>query len=147
MTTGQALPHSLVVDNSVMIRWLFNDGSDKDRQYAQKVLTHIKKNKPKVIVPCLWLYESSFVVNFYTKKKLITVEDSIKYLDSLFDLCRIIRGDEKPKDIFIFANENNLSAYDASYVMLALQQKAPLATLDKAMIKAAKKIGLDIFYD
>lgn len=145
LAPGQRSPDSIVIDNSVMMRWLFNDGTEKDKHYAQKVLKRVEKNKLKVIVPYIWVYEASFVVNFYTKKELILYDKSIKHLDSLFDLCSVIRGEEKPKELFIFANKYKLSSYDASYVMLAQQQQAPIATLDKGKIKAAKNIDIVIF--
>jgi predicted nucleic acid-binding protein len=143
--TDQLLSNTIVVDNSVMMRWLFNDGTEKDIQYAKKVLNYIEVHKLKVIVPYIWVYEASFVVNFYAKKEIISHEKSIKHLDSLFDLCSVIRGEEIPSDLFVFANAHKLSTYDASYAMLAMQQKAPIATLDKDIVKASKKIDIDIF--
>ena len=145
LATEQRLSNAIVVDNSVMMRWFFNDGSEKDTQYAQKVLNHIEVSKLKVIVPYIWVYEVSFVVNFYVKKKMISYHKCIKHLDSLFDLCLVIRGEETPKDLFVFANTYNLSSYDASYVMLAIQQKASIATLDKEIVQASDNIDLNIF--
>ena len=118
----------IVVDNSVMMRWLFNDGSEADQQYAQKVLCHIEKRKPQVIVPYLWVNEASFVVNYYTKKGMVSFEESMTHLNSLFDLCTVIRGKETPSELFDFANTHGLSTYDSSYAMLALQQAQPIAT-------------------
>jgi predicted nucleic acid-binding protein len=145
LATEQLLSNAIVVDNSVMMRWLFNDGSEKDTQYAQKVLNHIEVHKLKVIVPYLWVYEASFVVNFYVKKAMISHKKSIKHLESLFDLCLVIRGEETPKDLFIFASMYKLSTYDTSYVMLAMQQKASIATLDKEIVKVSENIDLNIF--
>ncbi len=144
LVAEQLFSNAIVVDNSVMMRWLFNDGSKRDSLYAQKVLNHVKTGKLKVIVPYIWVYEVSFVVNFYAKKAMISDEESIMHLDSLFDLCLIIRGEETPKDLFVFASTHSLSSYDASYVMLALQQKLPIATLDKEII-ACKNKDLNIF--
>lgn len=145
LTNGQILSNALVVDNSVMMRWLFNDGLEKDQQYAQKVLHYIEIGKAKVIVPYIWVYEASFVVNFYTKKGKVSDEDSRKYLDSLFDLCQVIRGEETPKELFYFANTNGLSSYDSSYLMLAIQQKAPIATLDKEIIRLSENLNVPVF--
>lgn len=72
LTNGQLLSDALVIDNSVMMRWLFNDGSEEGQQYAQKVLHHIETRKPKVIVPYIWVYEASFVVNFILKRQGFT---------------------------------------------------------------------------
>lgn len=37
----------------------------------------------------------------------------------------------------------SLSSYDAAYLELALREGLPLATLDKQLIKAARKAGLE----
>lgn len=93
------LPHALVVDNSVMMRWLFNDGSASDQQYAQTVLQHIQSQKPSVIVPYLWVYEAAFVVHYYVKQGKVSHENSLKHLDALFDVCDVIRGEETKKTL------------------------------------------------
>ena len=96
-------------------------------------------------MPYIWVYEASFVVNFYTKKGKVSHEDSIKHLDSLFDLCQVIRGEETPKELFAFANTHGLSSYDASYLMLAIQQKSPIATLDKEIIRITENLNVPVF--
>lgn len=145
LAKDQVLSDAIVVDNSVVMRWLFKDGSENDQQYAQSVLLHIEVHKPQVIVPYIWVYEASFVVNYYSKKELVSYENGINHLDSLFNLCTVIRGEETPSALFDFSNANGLSAYDSSYVMLALQQSSPIATLDKEIIAASGKLGIEVF--
>ncbi|GEM_PF-513283 len=145
LAKDQVISDAIVVDNSVMMRWLFKDGSQCDQYYAQHVLSHIDTQKPQVMVPYVWVYESSFVVNYYAKKGTVSHQDSMKYLATLFDLCWVIRGEETPCKLFDFANSHGLSTYDASYVILALQQKCALATLDKEIIRAAENLPFNIF--
>jgi len=38
----------------------------------------------------------------------------------------------------------NISSYDASYLELALREDLPLATLDKALQKAAHRVGVQL---
>jgi len=47
--------------------------------------------------------------------------------------------------VLTLAYANRLSCYDASYLDLALRHKLPIATLDAALTKAAKKMGVLIF--
>ncbi len=141
----QIINNIIVVDNSVMMRWLFKDGSEEDQQHAQKILHHIKEGQLQVLVPYIWVYESSFVVNYYKQKELITVEAAAKHLHVLFELCSVIRGEEKPQTLFHFANEHKLSSYDASYILLARQVECPIASLDKAMIRVARSLELAVF--
>lgn len=42
-------------------------------------------------------------------------------------------------EILALARDTGLSSYDASYLDLAMREGLPLATLDKAMKKAAKR--------
>lgn len=145
LTKGRLSSDAIVVDNSVMTRWLFNDGLEADQQYAQNVLHHIEAHKPQVIVPYIWVYEASFVVNYYTKKGTISFEEGMTHLDSLFDLCAVIRGEETPGDLFDFANTHGLTTYDSSYAMLALHQALTIATLDKEIIRVFETLNLEIF--
>jgi predicted nucleic acid-binding protein len=49
------------------------------------------------------------------------------------------------KEIFALARSLNLSSYDASYLDLAVRKGLAIATLDKNLIRAAKKIKMPIF--
>jgi predicted nucleic acid-binding protein len=48
-------------------------------------------------------------------------------------------------DTLQLARRYKLSAYDASYLELALRRGIPLATLDEDLQKAAKKAGVKKF--
>ena len=41
-------------------------------------------------------------------------------------------------------SEQNLTAYDAAYVILAMELEASIATLDKAMRQAAGRLNLNV---
>ncbi len=47
-----------------------------------------------------------------------------------------------PSDSLALAREHNLTLYDAAYLELALRQRADLATLDRALARAAKSAGI-----
>ena len=47
--------------------------------------------------------------------------------------------------VYELAHELKLTAYDAAYLELALREQMPIATLDSDLIKAAKKINIEIF--
>jgi predicted nucleic acid-binding protein len=48
------------------------------------------------------------------------------------------------RDLMDIARTNTLTVYNASYVELARRTGLPLATLDKAMVRAAKSEGIDL---
>ena len=47
--------------------------------------------------------------------------------------------------ILTLARAYNISSYDAAYLELALRKGFPLASLDKHLVKAAKKADVDIY--
>lgn len=137
--------NALVIDNSVMMRWLFTDGSASDQAYAKRVLQAIKTQAFTVLVPYIWVYESAFVTHYYVKQKAVTYDDATSRLDALFELSTVIRGEETPSQLLDVARSYTVSSYDASYLLLAKQQECPLATLDKKMRKACKQFD-DMLY-
>lgn len=142
---GEVRDNSLVLDNSVVMRWLFDDGSASDRRYAKKVLAHIESASAQVFVPHLWIYEATFVVSYYARQQELNRERCMNDLNFLFDVCSVVAARDKPGAVFEFATTYNLSAYDASFLMLAESLGCALASLDKKMRKAARKVGQPVF--
>lgn len=50
--------YALVLDNSAMMRWLFDDGSTADRRYAVKVLDRLGERQGTVFAPYVWVYRA-----------------------------------------------------------------------------------------
>ena len=142
---GEQLDNSIVVDNSVMMRWLFQDGPDSDQVYAHEVLNAIGSQALQIIVPYIWVHESAFVVEYYSRRDKRAHDQCMDQLTWLFDLCTVVRGDETPADLYEFSHAQGLSAYDAAYAMLALGQACPIATLDKMLIKASGRAKYSLF--
>jgi predicted nucleic acid-binding protein len=141
----ELLDDPIVVDNSVMMRWLFQDGSVSDQNYARGVLNAIGEKKLQIVVPYIWIYESAFVVDYYSRRDVKTYDECLEQLTWLFDFSTVIRGEETPASVYEFTHACSLSTYDAAYVMLALNQACPIATLDKSIIKTSKKAKYKIF--
>jgi predicted nucleic acid-binding protein len=136
--------NTLVLDNSVAMRWLFDDGSPSDRRYAASVLDHIQETNAGVIVPYVWVYESAFVVNFYVGQGDLEWRHGTNHLNSLYDLCTVAIDKVPPAGLFEFSHVHGISSYDAAYLLLAQSQDLPIATLDKKMRRVAKKLGMAI---
>jgi len=143
--SGSIYDNAVVVDNSVCMRWLFDDGSASDKRYAKNVIEKIEENSSTTLVPYLWVHEAAFVVDFYANTESIERETCMQQLDSLFALHTVVISRVEPSEIFTFSQQYKISAYDAAYLMLALEQKCPIATLDKKMIKVAKILDLKRF--
>jgi len=137
---------SFVLDNSVTMRWFFGDGKPRELAYAGKVLDAMKVDR--ALVPVTWGLEVANVIARAEAKTLVTEARSGAFLEML-------EGVEIEVDEFTcaqalsvtlqLARRYKLSAYDASYLELALRQGIPLATLDVDLQKAAKKAGVKRF--
>ncbi len=134
---------NFVLDNSVVMRWFFGDGKPKELAYAGDVLEAMKS--VSAIVPVTWGLEVSNVIARAEAKGLITEARSGAFLEMLEGLD--IKVDAATfshalSDTLQLARRHRLSAYDASYLELALREGIPLATLDVNLQKAAKKAGV-----
>ncbi len=135
-----------VLDNSVTMRWLFGDGSPSDQVYAKHVLSSVADGN--VLVPGIWCLEVANVIARAESKYGLTEARSAEFIHALQQMH--IHVDPKTcghamSDTLQLARRYNLSAYDASYLELALREGLPIATLDEALQKAAKKTGAKRF--
>jgi len=135
----------LVVDNSVVMRWLFKDGSEADLMYAASVAKVVETSE--VHVPALFIAEVANVISRALKAGVI----SKKQCELHFDLINAMQANiaspqstVQAQHVAYKAFEENLSAYDASYLLLAQNLNCPIATLDKDLRRAAKNAGLSI---
>ncbi|MBI5236437.1 MAG: type II toxin-antitoxin system VapC family toxin [Deltaproteobacteria bacterium] len=137
---------SFVLDNSVTMRWFFGDGKPQELAYAGKALDAMKH--ASAIVPVIWGLEVANVIAGAEAKGLVTEARSGAFLEMLAEVD--IEVDAATfahalSDTLQLARRYKLSAYDASYLELALRRGAPLATLDEDLQKAAKKAGVKKF--
>lgn len=138
--------NSLVLDNSVAMRWCFKDGSDSDLMYAEKVLDRLSDTI--FLVPNLWHLEAANVVARTQKRQWLTTEQMHEFLELVVQLPLKVDQETAKKamtETFMLANDHNLSVYDAAYLELALRHRMPLATLDADLRKAASKVEVAIF--
>ena len=137
---------SLVLDNSVAMRWCFKDGSDSDLSYADKVLDRLADTI--FLVPNLWHLESANVIARAQKRQWLTTEQMQQFLDLVLQLPLKVDLETAKKamaETFNLASVHNLSVYDAAYLELALRHHVPLATLDLDLRKAASNVNVTIF--
>lgn len=133
-----------VIDNSVVIRWLFGDGVAADGKYAGDVLTMLQQKDIRALTPAVWPLEVANVIARAEAKGLLKEARSAAFLALLRDMAIDIDArsiDFALTDTLQLARRHNLSSYDASYLELALREGLPLATNDIALRKAIKKAG------
>jgi predicted nucleic acid-binding protein len=137
---------SFVLDNSVTMRWFFGDGKPQELAYAGRVLDALKKDS--ALVPVTWGLEVANVIAKAEAKTLVTEARSGAFLEMLEGID--IEVDNSTfahalSDTLQLARRYKLSAYDASYLELALRKGVPLATLDVDLLTATKKVGVKKF--
>jgi predicted nucleic acid-binding protein len=137
---------SFVLDNSVTMRWFFGDGKPRELAYAGRVLDALKKDS--ALVPVTWGLEVANVIAKAEAKTLVTEARSGAFLEMLEGID--IEVDTSTfahalSDTLQLARRYKLSAYDASYLELALRKGVPLATLDVDLLTATKKVGVKKF--
>lgn len=134
---------NFVVDNSVVISWLFRDEANN---YADAVLNRL--SVATAHVPSIWPLEVLNVLLTAGRRKKISQADSARYLTLLGQLPIIVEY-EPPQNIMTIllslGRENNLTSYDASYLDLAMRNGYPIATLDKKLIEAAEDVDVTVF--
>lgn len=137
---------SFVLDNSVTMRWFFGNGKPQELAYAGKVLDTMKKTN--ALVPVTWGLEVANVIARAEAKGLVTEARSGAFLEMLEGVDIEVDAatfQHALSDTLQLARRYKLSAYDASYLELALRLGIPLATLDEDLQKAAKKVGVKKF--
>jgi len=137
---------SFVLDNSVTMRWFFGDGKPQELAYAGKVLDAMKK--ANALVPVTWGLEVANVIAKAEAKGWVTEARSGAFVEMLEGVDIEVDAatfQHALSDTLQLARRYKLSAYDASYLELALRQGIPLATLDEDLQKVAKKAGVKKF--
>ena len=133
----------VVVDASTALAWCFPyETSD----YADSVLVALEGKI--VLVPAVWSLEIANAFLVGERSKRINPEEIEQFATLLQGLSLVQETRAVPKhvsDVLPLARAHGLSAYDAAYLELAIRHNAPLATLDKKLLKAAKLAGVNIF--
>lgn len=99
-------------------------------------------------VPSTWLAEVGNVLTIAERRNRITIADSANFLGLLESLqVQVIDFLELNSipEVMAVAREHNLTFYDSQYLHVALRNDLPLASLDKALCAASRKVGVTVF--
>ena len=134
-----------VVDNSVVMAWCFKDEATP---YADAVLDSL--SEAVAVVPSIWPLEVVNVLLVAERQKRLREADSVRFITLLSQLPIIVERawpEKMMKELLALGRADQLSSYDAAYLELAMRQGLPVATLDKKLAKAARRIEIPIFLD
>jgi predicted nucleic acid-binding protein len=132
-----------VLDNSVVARWLLQDGSAKDRQYASMVLDLLEDNA-KALVPPIFNIEIANVIARAEHLGQLHEAVSAQFIETLESMSIEVDDVSQSKSltsVLDLARRYKLSSYDASYLEIALRKGIGIASLDKELMSAFKSAG------
>jgi predicted nucleic acid-binding protein len=127
-----------VLDASITGAWLFAE------ERTEGVLTLFRGlSDGPAVVPALWHTETVNLLLVAERRHRITADTGAALLDLLGGLD--IETDDDPSraqgPVLDLARRHGLTAYDATYLDLAVRRRLPLATRDAALIRAARALG------
>ena len=131
-----------VIDNSIVMSWCFKD---EVNEYADTVLENL--SEAVSVVPIIWPLEIVNVLLVAERRKRLRASDSVRFLSLLSQLPIHVEQawpERSMRDLLDLGRASELSSYDASYLDLAMRQGLPIATLDRKLVEAAKKMDVPL---
>jgi predicted nucleic acid-binding protein len=131
---------SFVLDGSVALAWCFDDEATPAVDDAM-----LEAGAAGAWVPPLWRWEVANGLLLGTRRGRMTEAKREASIDLLQAMAVRIDPDcdaHAWSDTVRLAEKHALTAYDASYLELALRRRLPLATLDAALARAARAEGV-----
>ena len=136
---------AFVLDASVAISWCFPGDPSEDTPYSRRVLKELVAND--AIVPEIWAFEiANNIFVSYSKRKRISEQQITEYLSLLRALPIRVEAQSlwENVDLESLARRQDVAAYDAAYLDLALRTGFALATSDEPLRKAAIAEGIAV---
>lgn len=133
----------LVLHSSVALCWYFQDQADR---YADGVAKQLIS--AEALVPSLWPLEVANAALMGERGYRSTQADARRWIAVLERLPITLDGETATRardDTLPLARAQNLSAYDAAYLELALREGLPIATLDPKLKAAAQAVGVPLY--
>ena len=132
-----------VLDTSTTMTWFFAHEASQSSDEIQAKLA----GEASAVVPLHWRLEVANVLLTAERKKVKTQSETAQFL-SLLGALSIETDSQTDRrahaNILSLAREHKLTSYDAAYLDLALSRGLALATLDKELRTAAKKLGVKL---
>jgi len=132
-----------VLDASVTLCWCFENQATV---YTEEVFERMAAGD-EASVPFVWPLEVANALVRAERRKTLKVAQVTGFLEELsawpiqVDTMGVGRTFQ---ELLSVARLQNLSAYDAAYLELAIREGLPLATLDAELRKAARVVGVKI---
>jgi predicted nucleic acid-binding protein len=139
---------NIVLDASMALSWLIERVDQAEAAIAQRAFGEVSVSGAQV--PALWYAEVANTLLVFERSKRLTEQNSVRYLSDLALLT--IAQDDLPRAslqprVLGLSRTYSLTAYDATYLELAMRSAAVLATFDRKLVAAARTAGVRVFGD
>jgi predicted nucleic acid-binding protein len=132
-----------VVDASVALSWIF---ADEFSPFAEDVLEAAKESD--ILVPVVWPLEIANALLVAVRRARLPEADAPRLLGIIdrlqIELDQGLELEPIARTTLSVGFAYGLSAYDASYLELAIRRGLPLATQDARLARAAAAAGIDL---
>jgi predicted nucleic acid-binding protein len=130
---------AFVLDASVTVCWGLEDEDDAVADLALQRL-----ELESAYVPSVWWFEVRNVLLINERRKRIAERDTVTFCRALSAMKIEVDHSFVEEAILALARVHRLTVYDASYLELALRRALPLATLDRQLQAAARRVGVPL---
>jgi predicted nucleic acid-binding protein len=137
---------SLVLDASSALAWIFERTDLEERGLADHLLEMLLTDD--VLVPALWHAEVANALLVAERRGVVGEARVIDYLHRLSRLPIVtddVSVSARQELVMALGREHRLSAYDATYLELALRTGSTLASFDGKLLAAARTAGVTIY--
>ncbi|MEN8263267.1 MAG: type II toxin-antitoxin system VapC family toxin [Nitrospirota bacterium] len=127
----------IVVDTNILA-YLYLPGE------KTKLSEQAMKKDPEWVAPVLWRSEFRNILAYYTKNKILKLDNSLKIMREAETLMNGGEYDIASAQVLSLAASSGCSAYDCEFIALALDLKVPLVTSDKKLLKVFRGTALSL---
>jgi predicted nucleic acid-binding protein len=128
-----------VVDASVVASWLL-----PDERPSKSDAAYLRLDIDLALAPRIWWFEMRNILVVKEQSGRLDRDTAEEALASLAELPIQIENSVNEISVLHLSRRHRLTVYDACYLELAERQGIPLATLDRALAKAARQQGVPI---
>ena len=128
-----------VIDASVLATWFLEDETDARVEFVVESLARLGACSPS-----LFFFEIRNALLVNERRRRVTAAQSAEFVRELSRMRIRLEPPRQDVDLLALARERKLTVYDAAYLELAKREGLPLATLDRALEKAAIAEGVPL---
>lgn len=132
--------NAFVLDAALAVSWFFPTGREGHEAAALEKRALFATDV--ALVTHLWSFEIVNFIAMQRRRNTITEAEGAWNLAQLLSIPFAAVSEGSPEASVALCVRYGLTAYEASYLQVAMEQGVPLATMDPALIKAARDVGV-----